>query len=182
MELLRSAGEFFKEALSDALKSQHVDATESTEFYLVNLLTAFTSTQVDEAPLAIKLAHANEAAPEERVRTLKEVGDTSLYVSGFFADSLARRLVDVDYYMTMGGAAYGQLARATTAKREVFDELADKFPRFVDVLGEIRAKSHFTSSTNVLRLVEEWMKTRSEWIEKRLRAAGVMLGDGRTKQ
>ncbi len=183
MELLLSVSEFFKDALTEALKTQNVDATEPTEFYLVNLLTEFTSGQLDEEPLALKMAQASEAAPEERVRTLKEVGDTSLYVSGFFADSLARKLVDVDYYMTMGGAAYGQLARLPRGgvSREVFDELADKFPRFVDVLAEIRAKTNFTSSTNVIRLYEEWVKTRSEWVEKRLRAAGVMLGDGKTK-
>jgi len=46
------------------------------------------------------------------VRTLKEVGDTSLYVAGFFAKSLTRSLVDVDYYVGLGQSAYAQLARS----------------------------------------------------------------------
>ena len=180
MELLHSVSEFFHEAVTTAMKAQHVAAAEETEFYLVNLLTAYTTAVVDEEPLALKLAQASEAAPGERVKTLKEVGDTSLYVSGFFADSLARRLVDVDYYMTMGGAAYGQLARLS--RSAPFEELADKFPRFVDVLNEIRAATNFTSSSNVLRLYEQWRATGGEWLEKRLRASGVLLpapGDGK---
>lgn len=188
MELLHSVSEFFHTALTTAMKSQQVATTESTEFYLVNLLTEYATTTVDEEPLALKLAQANEAGPGERARTLKEVGDTSLYVSGFFADSLARRLVDVDYYISMGGSAYGQLARMNSRGapaglfREVYDELADKFPRFVEVLSEIRAHTNFTSSSNVIRLYEQWRATGSEWLEKRLRASGVMLptsGDGK---
>lgn len=183
MELHHSVSEFFHEAVTEALKAQHLEAAEPTEFYLVNLLVEFTSAaRVDDEPLALKLAQATGASPDARARALKEVGDTSLYVSGFFADSLARKTVDVDYYMSMGGTAYGQLAglvtqthsTATEFYREAYDELAAKFPQFVDVLAEIRAGTHIASSTNVLRLYEEWMRTRSEWIERRLRATGLL--------
>lgn len=183
MELHRTVTEFFHQVVTQALRSQQVDTSDDTECYLVHLLSGFTkAAKIDEEPLVLKLAQANAFAPEERVRTLKEVGDTTLYVSGFFADSLARKLVDVDYYMQMGGAAYGQASRlvATTrgshgdARSEVWAELADKFPQFVEVLHEIRASTHIASSTNLLRLYEEWLKTGSEWMEKRLKATGLM--------
>ena len=83
------------------------------------------------------------SSPDERVRQLKDVGDTSLYVSGFFADSLQRKLVDVDYYIQMGGAAYASWRASSAATRnsavfgEVYDELGTKFPRFVDVFAEV---------------------------------------------
>jgi hypothetical protein len=183
MELHRSVSEYFHGAVTDALKSQHVEVAETTEFYLVNLLVEFTKTtgSLDE-PLALKLVHAQEGSLDERVRALKDVGDTSLYMSGFFADSLARKLVDVDYYIAMGGSAYRQLSGLVTATRgsatdffrEVYDELAQKFPRFVDVLTEIRTKSNFASGGNLLRLYEEYVRTGSEWIEKRLKASGLI--------
>ena len=94
----------------------------------------------DDEPLALKLAARGRTRPDERVRQLRDVGDTSLYVSGFFAESLQRKLVDVDYYIQMGGAAYGSWRAASAATRnsavfgEVYDELGAKFPRFVDVL------------------------------------------------
>jgi hypothetical protein len=173
---------FFHEAVTSALKATQVEAADATEFYLVNLLVEFTkNVKVDEEPLAIKLALAAGASPEQRVRALREVGDTSLYVSGFFADSLTRKLIDVDYYVAMGGTAYAQLSRGVAPQglREAWSELADKFRAYVDVLGEIRAGTSFSGGANILRLCEEWVKTGSEWVEKRLRASGVVALDGK---
>lgn len=181
MELHASVTEFFHEAVTNALRSKQVEAQDATEFYLVHLLVGFTSApHLDEEPLALRMAQAQAALPEERARTLKAIGDTSLYMSGFFADALTRKLVDVDYYIEMGGAAYGQLARAPVPRtfpehfRDAFDELAAKFRAFVDVLSEVRSHTAIASSTNVLRLCEEWVRTGSDWIERRLRATGLL--------
>jgi len=99
-----------------------------------------------------------------------------LYVAGFFAESLNRSLVDVDYYVGIGQTAYGQLARSfgASALTEVYAELADKFPHFVDVIAEVRKRTDFATS-DVSRLYEIWLRTRDAWIEKKLRAAGVLV-------
>src|SRR6516225_2434594 len=112
-----SIAEFFQDVVSSAIKNQGVATTEPTECYLVNLLAEFTKAQLDDEPLALKLAHAVHS-PDERIRQLKDVGDKSLYVSGFFADSLQRKLVDVDYYIQMGGSAYGQLEHHYRGRRD----------------------------------------------------------------
>src|SRR3954470_5059730 len=144
-----SIAEFFQDRVSEAIRNQRVDATTPTECYLVSLLADFTKAPPDDEPLALKLAAAVNS-PDERVRQLKDVGDTSLYVSGFFADSLQRKLVDVDYYIQMGGAAYGQLAQYFRGYRrsevfgEVYDELGAKFPRLVDVLAEVSEQTAVT--------------------------------------
>lgn len=176
--------EFFHEEVTKALETVEVDATKPTEFYLVNLLVDFTKqNQLDEEPIAIKMAAVAQADPQTKARALKEIGDTTLYVSGFFADSLTRKLVDVDYYIAMGEAAYGQLAGLAAFMRgvgahfpEVYNELSGKFPRFVDVLAEIRQRTNFAGGTNVVKLCEEWLKTGEEWLEKRLKASGVIVG------
>ena len=49
-------------------------------------------------------------APSERNRALQRLGDVSLFIAGFFAGSFARKLVDIDYHIAMGGRAYGSLA------------------------------------------------------------------------
>src|SRR5512140_4028881 len=92
---VHSVQEFFHEAISEAIRNQGVATSESTEFYLVNLLSEFASTTVDDAPLALKLAEASYAHPDERVRALRQIGDQTLYVSGFFSDSLRRKSIDV---------------------------------------------------------------------------------------
>ena len=175
-----SVAEFFREVLTDAFKNQGVDTSQPTEFYLVNLLADFAKTPMDDEPLALKLANAANAPPDTRVRHLKDVGDTSLYISGFFADSLQRKLVDVDYYIQLGGAAYSELARYFRGYRQsdvfgdVYDELYAKFPRFVDVLAEISERSSMTSNTGVVQLYERWLRTGSERVAQRLREQGVL--------
>ena len=125
------------------------------------------------------MAQAATSSPAERARHLREVGDHSLYVSGFFADSLSRGLVDLEYYIEMGGTAYSQLARmpSRTVSTDVYLELSDKFPRLVDVLAEV-SDSSLGSNASVVQLYERWLRTGSEWIARKLRARGVLPGTG----
>jgi hypothetical protein len=176
-----SVAEYFYEVVTEAIRNQGVDTSQTAEYYLVNLLAAFTKapSSKDDAPLALKAMAAALATPDERVRQLKDVGDTSLYISGFFADSLQRRLVDVDYYIELGGRAYADLARHFKVGRhaeagQVYLELHDKFPRFVDVLAEISERSAMTSAQGVVQLYERWLRTGSERVAQRLRAQGVL--------
>ncbi|HTJ40604.1 MAG TPA: hypothetical protein VL463_00865 [Kofleriaceae bacterium] len=172
--------EFFHEVVTDALEAVHLDATEPTEWYLVGLLGEFTHARIPDEPLGLKLAGSQSAEPGARVKTLKEVGDTSLYVAGFFAESIDRKLVDVDYYVGLGSSAYAQLAgRLAGSLTQVYAELADRFPRFVDVLGEVRRRVDF-ATPDIVKLYEQWLRTRDEWIEQKLRAFGVLV-DGAGK-
>ena len=66
--------------------------------------------RANSAQRGVLLAQSQDADPGERVKTLKEVGDISLYVTGFFAESLSRKLVDADYYIGLGRGAYAELA------------------------------------------------------------------------
>ena len=99
----------------------------------------------------------------------------SLFIAGFFAHGFARRLVDVDYHVAMGGRAYGTLAQSLAGGRrrvlaQVFGELAVKFQPLVDALWEISDAARVYSQADVLRLYEIWLRTGS------VRARGL-LGD-----
>lgn len=177
--LAASVDEFFHEVVTDALSAVELEASEPASWYIVGLLGEFTRARLTDEPLGLKLAQPVDD-PGERVRNLKQVGDTSLYVAGFFAESLTRSLVDVDYYVGLGQNAYAQLARQFgTAKSltDVYEELAAKFPGFVDVLGEVRKRVDF-ATTDVNRLYEIWLRTRDEWVEKKLKAAGLLVDPG----
>ena len=70
--------------------------------------------------------------------------------------------MDVDYYIQLGECAYGSLARhGDPALGDVFDELAGKFGKCVDVLSEVSERSALTSNADLLRLYEKWIRTRS---------------------
>ena len=187
LTLAASVDEFFHEVVTDALEAVDLDVSEPASWYLVGLLGEFTKTRLTDEPLGMKLAQPGED-PSERMRNLKQVGDTSLYVAGFFSESLTRSLVDVDYYVGIGQSAYSQLARslggAARAPRsitEVYEELAAKFPRFVDVLAAVRKRVailELGQAPDVGRLYEIWLRTRDEWVEKKLKDAGLLVDPG----
>jgi hypothetical protein len=174
--LAASVDEYFHEVVTDALSVADLDASEPASWYLVGLLGDMTRARLTDEALGVKLASAG-SDPGERVKTLKQVGDTSLYVAGFFAESLSRSLVDVDYYVGLGQSAYAQLARSLGAQRsltEVYEELSEKFPKFVDVLTIVRKRVDF-ATPDIGRLYEMWLRTRDEWIERKLRTLGVLV-------
>ena len=171
-----SAAEYFKELVESALAHQHLNAGELTAYYVVNLLTGFLQRPTgDETPLAIRLAQALESGGLQQRTSLKEIGDLSLFVSGFFSDSLRRKLVDVDYYVSIGGSAYNALSRfdADTLS-PVFGELSEKFVGFVDVLSEISERTSCSTNGDLLRLYEKWLKTGSRWSAQLLVERGVV--------
>jgi hypothetical protein len=184
-----SIKEYFHDTVSEAIANQQIKASEETAFYLVNLLTAFSRSEqlfergengVDLKPLALIYADAlSQPNVIERSRLLQKLGDTALFIAGVFADSLNRKLVDVDYYIAMGGSAYSTVSEMLrgayhndTAKL-LFDELTEKFTAFVDVLNEVSEKSNLCTNADVLRLYEIWIRTGSKRAEGQLRRLGI---------
>jgi hypothetical protein len=177
----QTAAEYFKDLVASALARQHVQAADLTEYYLVNLLCQYIRVDVasgvrdDGEPLAVRLARALQSGGSEQRARLRSLGDFSLFMSGFFSDSFRRRLVDVDYYVSMGEYAYGSLARRDEdAFSEVFTELANKFVGFTDVLADISERTALASHTDVLRLYEKWLRTGSERDGQRLVERGIL--------
>jgi hypothetical protein len=187
--------EFFHDSMQKALRNRNVNVDDHTEHYVVNVLTMFARSeelyeQTPEGtrlkPLAFMLADASEASTtEHRDRALRRLGDVSLFIAGFFAHSFARKLVDIDYHIAMGGQAYGTLADASRntlrgqAFAAVFFELAQKFQRLVDVLNDVAEMAYAHSDKDVLRLYEIWLKTgspRAFAILQRLGVAPVNSG------
>jgi hypothetical protein len=162
-----SAIEYFKELVEHALTRQGLATQELTAFYVVQLLASFAERPAatdhhEGAPLAFQLAQALEAGGMQRRASLKQIGDLSLFTSGFFSDSLRTKLVDVDYYVSIGGCAYSALSRVETDTfSPVFAELGEKFVGFVDVLSEVSERTSCSSNTDLLRLYEKWLKTGS---------------------
>jgi len=183
-----SLRDFFRESINSAIDNQNVDIDPHTSYYVVNLLTLFARSEefYDESdehcgvrPLALMMADAAAAESQDRRSTsLQRIGDVALFTAGFFADSLAHKPVDIDYYVSMGGCAYGSLSdeiKGTTrgmALVEVFRELAGKFLSLVDVLNEVSDGARLSADVDVFRVYEVWRKTGSS------RAAAILEHNG----
>jgi hypothetical protein len=175
---------FFRDQVIAALAHQRVSASADTESYLVYLLAAFARGEplparepgFDETPLAILYARALQTARFERAVLLRLTADTALFVSGFFAGSLPGGDGDVRYYARLGGRAYAHLGREhereDPAGTSVFNDLAARFLRFVDVLAEIAERTRLGTPRSVVRLYERWLATGSP------RAAALLAEQG----
>jgi hypothetical protein len=172
-----SPTEYFRELVDAAMQHQRLAALELTSFYLVNLLTGFVRIAGDDSdePLGVRFARALQEGGSRQRSELRQVADRSLFVSGFFSDSLNRRLVDVDYYVQLGEYAYGSLARQDDGTwTDVYDELSGKFAAFADVLGEVSERTALTSNADLLRLYEKWLRTGSRHSGDLLAARGIV--------
>lgn len=187
--------DYFRTSIEDVITRQGVEIDPHAAHYVVNLLTIFSrSDELYEnhgetyglRPLALMLADAADAeTPEQRKYALQRIGDVALFIAGFFADGLARKAVDVDYYIRMGGNAYGSLSEEVRGTFRgntfagVYRELAHKFQVLVDVLNEISAGPRDGADIDLLRTYEVWQKTGSRRAEQLLRDNGVVpIADG----
>jgi len=180
--------EFFKDELQGALAKQHLEVEDQTEHYVVNVLTLFARSEAlyeqtpdgtRLKPLVVMLSEALEArSSEDRNRGLQRLGDVSLFIAGFFSRSFARKLIDIDYHIAMGGRAYATLAEVLSRGRSkvlspVFAELSEKFQPLVDALNEVSESSYSHSDKDILRLYEIWLKTGSRRSYEILKRLGV---------
>ena len=182
--------ELFRELVSGVVAHRKLRIHPETEFYLVHLLERFLEREEFFAessegskhlePLALLLLRALEESRQRRWQGLRRLGDTSLFVAGFFGDSLARAPVDAGYYVAMGEQAYGALAssRGPAGSAEVFGEMSEHFEDFVDVLAEIAEMQELRSNRGLVRLYERFLHTGSRRVADQLRARGVALFGG----
>jgi len=173
--------------VDQVLQQQQVQADSDTRYYLVNLLTFFSHTDrlFEFTPdgfrlraLAAYYSDARQAKNRtQRRKLLRRIGDVALFVAGVFADSLQRKPVDVDYYLAMGGHAYGTLAdEPSTAPpaaglRTVFSELAEKFTRYVDVLSEVTQVGLRCQDIDLL--YQRWLRSGSRQAQRDLLRLGL---------
>jgi hypothetical protein len=187
-----SIREFFGDLLRRAIENQRAQVQPTTLIYVSNLLYEYLSSEAlyvqsddgtwQQKPLAFLLKEALEESGPARVQMLRRLGDTSLFVSGFFPDSLSRRssLVDVDYYIAMGGRAYdavGSIA-ARHASRDLWDELSSRFRLLVDLLNEVSERTLASTESGVVRLYERWLKTGSDRLGGVLAQRGIPTRKG----
>ncbi len=185
--LVLSSRDFFAEVVRDALEERNVRTFPLAENYLVSVLQFHVATEnlFDEkdssgrktkSTLAETFLKAASAEPATKVELLKKMGDRSLYVSGFFGDSLQRKTIDIDYYAEMGGTAYATLASVvkedTSAK--LYYEYAHRFQEFAEVLTYISSKAHLTDEANIMRLFETYNMTGSETAREKLLEKGLI--------
>ena len=187
-----SMAEFFTERVQAALREQSIELDEASQVYLVNLLEDFTHTgnlQVGEGegesgtPALFRLyQRAMNATAQEAAFAYRHMGDVALVVAGMFSPHVERSLVNVDYYVKMGGSAYH---RASFLDRSgmlapALSQLARCFDKVVEVLTRIAERTTLPVPAGVADLYARWARNPDCELTQRLMLGGAIpiLGAG----
>lgn len=140
----------FADLVAGALDRTGVEPSPLAAAYLVDLLAKSLRPEPPpagadggEETLAEAFLAARGLAGPARAARLRSLGDRALFRAGFFVDSLAPRTADAAWVSDAGRMAYAELAcllvrrPAQWQRSRLFEELADCFSEFAEVLTEV---------------------------------------------
>ena len=180
--------EHFSEVVHEACAQRQVKTHPQIEAYLVQVLKHYVISNNFHHPLQNE---AEEKIPDtfaemyllalnsettKKKELMRTVAERSLYLTGFFAESLSKKVVDLEYYTQIGSAAYSNLAAWTRedALATVFNVVSRRFTDFVYVLNYVSEKSLIQSNPDVLKLYDRYLRTGSELAREKLTELGVV--------
>lgn len=181
--------EYFRDEFRKALLSTDVQISETTEFYIVNLLAGFERSEVlfllrenrfEEEPLAMMLANALSGDKTTQLRGLKRLGDVALFFAGLFVDHIERGPVNKDYYVDMGSSAYGELSARLVNEavfRLLYSELSREFEGLTVALSHLTIAKKIATNMDLLKLYDRWIRTGDEKLRDVLIREGLIPTD-----
>ena len=193
LSIVKRPEAFFSELLDAAIRNQHLDISDSAKVYLIDLLSrnAVNNELIlkdpkcpyADKPISIVFQQSLAEPITQRREMLKYVGDYSLYIGGYFNESLNRKIIDVGYYIAIGGQAFGNLSNIAGSSQfsSLYYELFIKFSSLVDVLIEVSFDTFMTKATDILRLYDRWIQTGSKVLERKLIEKGIITVDKKLK-
>lgn len=101
-----------------------------------------------EKILGIKLMESSQFPKEKQKYILKDIAETTLFICGYFADSLNRKIVDARYYEDLGRIAYRRLDAFTPevyAMPSFYKMIANQFSE-VTLLMNLVSKKYSAES------------------------------------
>ncbi len=142
---------FFFDKLQEVNKKASRPVSNESIYYLSMVLDQFGESarlfeeeegKLREKVLGIKLLEASNLPDSQKKRCLKEIGDTALFVSGYFHESLNSKIIDVGYYENLGQIAYKNL--------DGFFPKAYEVPSFYKNLSK-----RFSCLTNLVSIISQ---------------------------
>jgi hypothetical protein len=170
--------EYFMKAFGSERKKARLDVSQETEFYIVNMISEFSTEKMKEAnprnePLSLVYRRLQHKLDYE---TSKGLGDFCTYISGFFPVYLAKKGM-LEFHIEKGRDFYNMASASPEGNREVFWEMVGKLPRIVDVLNDIRYRN-LGSDEEIIRIYDLWQQTGSKRLKKMLEINGIMPEEG----
>ncbi len=188
--LLVSSKGYFKSAVQQAAARVNFNAPPACVVYLVQMLKHYvradnfflpgTRTLPTLAPIWLKANQMDESA--DKKKSLKQVGDISLFYVGIFSPMFNRKIISLDYYLELGQSAYQHLASMQRTRRSVhlYQNLSKNFVACSDVLSEVGAP--LRTNQDILQLYENFLISGSKRSLNKLHEANIIPAPYRVKK
>lgn len=180
--------EHFSEVVSEACVERQVKVHPQAQAYLVQILNHYMISKNLHQPIQedslekppstfaeMYLTAMNAESPKNK-ELMRTVADRSLYLTGFFSESLQKKIVDFEYYTDIGSAAYYNLSVWTKEDTlsSIYSLFSKRFRDFVDVLNYVSEKSLVQADQDVLKLYDRYLRTGSDLAREKLNELGVI--------
>ncbi|MEK6625093.1 MAG: hypothetical protein AABY86_09000 [Bdellovibrionota bacterium] len=109
---------FFFDQLTEVNKKSLHPLPQETIFYSSTVMDKYSESgnyfenvegHIREKILGLKFLESQSMSRQNQKRILNDIGDTALFMCGYFSESTNKKLVDSRYYMSMGIMAYERL-------------------------------------------------------------------------
>ena len=189
--------EFFRVELRKSIKKNKAPLDPESETYLVNFLAdkAYPRSQqssanvldVLEKPLALIYKTAHEAKGSQKISLMQTVGDTSLFITGFFTEFFNQKTFSRSYYMDLGSSSY-HIAANHIAKGYpnhsllvgIFSFLSNHFYRVAEIISDLSDRLRTSDYEDIYAVHKLWETKKTEQLLKVLKKEGIIPIDQET--
>lgn len=141
--------------------------------YLLNLLTVSAFKPQTNTYLIDLYQKGIQADNKVKAfNAFKELGDSSLILSGFFLEHILKGKVGLRYYIDMGTSAYS-MAGNIFPNNIVYSELADYYQNYLVILNLISTDN--TSLDSLEKMYTLWIETQSPVLKSKLIKSGFLV-------
>ncbi|WP_096087832.1 hypothetical protein [Agaribacterium haliotis] len=176
--------EYFYDGINRESKDLAPPLSEEALHYLAQLLIHFSQSkhlfQIENDTLSLPtLALLYEEAYKaktvgQRNAVLKQLGDSSLFIGALFFENFAKKGVNKDYFIGMGGGAYNSLGNLNYAGNNIFNELANSFPKLLQIVANVCAVELSYKAEDIFSLLERWQQSKDSTLQKQLHSIGIV--------
>jgi hypothetical protein len=172
MDLIHELDGYLYDEVAAAEEKLRIELSPHSKIYILDLLKRLARSDhlfaplADDRPLAAIMLEAMHKNIFERTRDLRLIGDLSLVFAGLYPEHLTRRLMGVDYFISLGKRSYGLLSetcREYRSRRELavlYFQLFSEFMCLTEILTEMAGTMHFLDEKDVNKAARRWRHTR----------------------
>lgn len=152
---------YFFDVLSDFNKKAPCPIPQEIIYYSSDVLNKFALSQeyydlregkIREKILGTRLLEATQVSREEQKKIYKDVGDTALFLCGYFAESTHKKLVDANYYSQLGRSAYSNLNGVVPRFFDIpcfYSMLSTSFGSMVNLISKVASLDRFGEENHI---------------------------------